>query len=55
MSGGLPIHELIQEGNLGLFRAVDEFPQTHLRDFAVFAAACIEEAISTDIAGSADE
>jgi DNA-directed RNA polymerase sigma subunit (sigma70/sigma32) len=41
--------DLIQEGNLGLFRAVDEFPNSNLRDFQAFAVVCIEDAISTAI------
>jgi RNA polymerase primary sigma factor len=50
LSRGLSMLELIQEGNLGLFRAIDEFPKTHLRDFPAFAAVCIEDAISTALA-----
>lgn len=52
VSSGLSMLELIQEGNLGLFRAVNEFPQTHRRDFSAFAATCIEKAISIAIMGS---
>jgi len=48
-SSGLSVLDLIQEGNLGLFRAVDEFPNSNLRDFQAFAVVCIEDAISTAI------
>ncbi len=49
VSRGLSMLELIQEGNLGLFRAINEFPRTHSRDFSAFAASCIEDAISIAI------
>ena len=52
-SRGLSMMELIQEGNLGLFRAIDESPKTHLRDLPAFAAVCIEDAISTALASRA--
>lgn len=47
---GLSMVDLIQEGNLGLFRAIREFPESHLNDFSPYAVSCIEEAISTAIA-----
>ncbi len=45
-SSGLSMLDLIQEGNLGLIRAVQHFPETSFDDFSTYAVACIEEAIS---------
>jgi hypothetical protein len=33
-STGLSMLDLIQEGNLGLMRAIDSFPETHLDNFS---------------------
>ena len=44
--------ELIQEGNLGLMRALEKFPETHLEDFSAYATSCIEGFISDAIAKS---
>ena len=52
ISTSLSMLELIQEGNIGLMRAVDEFPKTELRDFSAFAAIRIEMAISIAAASS---
>ena len=51
-SSGLSMLDLIQEGNLGLIRAVQHFPETHLDDFSTYAVVCIEEAISEAIGKS---
>jgi len=45
-SSGLSMLDLIQEGNLGLIRAVQHFPETPFDDFSTYAIDCIEEAIS---------
>jgi len=44
--------ELIQEGNLGLMRALEKFPETHLEDFSAYATSYIEGFISDAIARS---
>ena len=44
-SSGLSMLDLIQEGNLGLMRALKDFPKTHHDDFSRYAAVCIEDAI----------
>jgi DNA-directed RNA polymerase sigma subunit (sigma70/sigma32) len=44
--------DLIQEGNLGLMRAIDSFPETQLDNFSAYAATCIEDAISEAITRS---
>ncbi len=49
-SSHLSMLELIQEGNLGLMRALEEFPETHLCDFSAYASTCIEAFISDAIA-----
>jgi DNA-directed RNA polymerase sigma subunit (sigma70/sigma32) len=51
-SSGLSMLDLIQEGNLGLMRAIDSFPETLLDDFSGYATACIEDAISEAITRS---
>ncbi|HEV2730864.1 MAG TPA: sigma-70 family RNA polymerase sigma factor [Terriglobales bacterium] len=51
-SGRLSILELIQEGNLGLMRALEKFPETHLDDFSAYASSCIEDFISDAVARS---
>ena len=52
ISRGLSMLELIQEGNIGLMRAVDEFPKTEVADFSAFATVCIEKSISDAVASS---
>jgi RNA polymerase primary sigma factor len=51
-SGRLSMLELIQEGNCGLMRALDKFPETHLEDFSPYARSYIEGFISDAIARS---
>jgi RNA polymerase primary sigma factor len=51
-SSGLSTLELIQEGNLGLFRALEKFPGTHVNNFSAFATPHIEGFISDAIARS---
>ena len=51
-SSGIPILDLIQEGNNGLMIALTAFAERPIGDFSVHAAACIEDAISKAIAGS---
>ena len=45
-SGILPMLELIQEGNLGLMKAVESFATRPVGDFRAHAAVCIENAIA---------
>jgi len=49
---GVSMLDLLQEGNLGLIRAVDHFSKNHEGDFSAYAATCIEESISQAIARS---
>jgi DNA-directed RNA polymerase sigma subunit (sigma70/sigma32) len=49
-SSGLSMLDLIQEGNLGLMRALDNFQGNRLDDFSSYAAAYIENSISEAIA-----
>lgn len=49
-SFGLPIIELIQEGNCGLMKAVDTFAEISSGDFTAHASALIEMAIRQAIA-----
>ena len=49
-SGDLSMLDLIQEGNLGLMRAIKEFPKIHRDDFSGYATSCIEDAIRSAIA-----
>ena len=51
-SKGLSTLELIQEGNVGLFRALDNFPGTGVSDFSTFATPYIEGFISDAISRS---
>jgi DNA-directed RNA polymerase sigma subunit (sigma70/sigma32) len=48
--GQAPSHlstlELIQEGNLGLMRALENFPETHLDDFSAYATSYIQRFIA---------
>ncbi len=43
---GLSMLDLIQEGNLGLMRALQNFRESGLDDFSAYASSCIEDAIS---------
>lgn len=49
-SSGLPMIELIQEGNCGLMKAVDTFAKHPAGDFAAHAYALIEAAVQYAIA-----
>jgi DNA-directed RNA polymerase sigma subunit (sigma70/sigma32) len=49
-SSGLSMLDLIQEGNIGLMRALDDFRGNRLDDFSSFAGAYIENSISEAIA-----
>jgi RNA polymerase primary sigma factor len=51
-SSHLSMLELIQEGNLGLMRALDSFPETHFEKFSAYATAYIEGFISDAVARS---
>ncbi|MGA7696517.1 MAG: sigma factor [Candidatus Sulfotelmatobacter sp.] len=48
----IPMLELIQEGNVGLIKAVWSFAEKPSGDFTVHAAACIEDAINRYLAES---
>ncbi|HEX9110704.1 MAG TPA: sigma factor [Terriglobales bacterium] len=43
---GVPMLDLIQEGNIGLMNAVRSFAERPIGDFTAHAAACIEDAIA---------
>jgi RNA polymerase primary sigma factor len=45
-ASGIPMLDLIQEGNLGLMKSVKSFAETPTGDFPTFAATCIEDAIT---------
>jgi RNA polymerase primary sigma factor len=45
-ASGIPILDLIQEGNLGLMNSIGSFVETPTGDFPTFAASCIEDAIT---------
>ena len=45
-ASGIPMLDLIQEGNLGLMNSVRSFAETPTGDFPTFAATCIEDAIT---------
>jgi DNA-directed RNA polymerase sigma subunit (sigma70/sigma32) len=49
-SSGLSMLDLVQEGNLGLMRAIKEFSKSHADDFLGYAESCIEDAIRSAIA-----
>ena len=46
LSAGIPLLELIQEGNIGLMNAVRSFAETPVGDFTAHATACIGDAIA---------
>jgi DNA-directed RNA polymerase sigma subunit (sigma70/sigma32) len=51
-SAGIPMLDLIQEGNIGLLVALNTFAESSTSDFSVHAAVCIEDAILKAIAES---
>ncbi|MGB9104514.1 MAG: sigma factor, partial [Terriglobales bacterium] len=51
-SAGIPMLDLIQEGNLGLLNAVRSFAEKPSGEFSAHAAACIDDAILKFIAES---
>ncbi len=44
-AAGIPMLEIVQEGNVGLMNAVRTFAERPVGDFSAHAAACIEDAI----------
>jgi DNA-directed RNA polymerase sigma subunit (sigma70/sigma32) len=46
IASGIPMLDLIQEGNLGLMKSVRSFAEMPTGDFPTFAASCIEDAIT---------
>jgi DNA-directed RNA polymerase sigma subunit (sigma70/sigma32) len=44
-ASGLPMLDLIQEGNMGLMNAVRRFAETPIGDFTDYAGACVDDAI----------
>lgn len=42
---GFPVLDLIQEGNIGLAKAVRGFTERPIGDFTTYASICIEDAI----------
>ncbi len=51
-SSGIPLLELIQDGNIGLFKAVKAFAKKPSGLFAAYASACVEHAISQTVSKS---
>jgi DNA-directed RNA polymerase sigma subunit (sigma70/sigma32) len=51
-ASGVPVLELIQEGNLGLMNAVRSFAERQSGDFTSYAATCIEDAITRTLVKS---
>ena len=49
---GVPMLELIQEGNIGLMNAVRSFAERPIGDFTTYAATCIEDAITSTLGKS---
>jgi DNA-directed RNA polymerase sigma subunit (sigma70/sigma32) len=47
---GVPMLELIEQGNLGLMNAVGSFAEKQMGDFTQYAAVCIEDAIKKALA-----
>ena len=45
-ASGVPVLELIQQGNIGLLQAVRSFAERPVGDFTDHASRCIEDAIS---------
>jgi RNA polymerase primary sigma factor len=45
-ASGVPMLDLIQEGNIGLMNAVRSFAERPTGDFTAHAAACIEDSIT---------
>jgi RNA polymerase sigma factor (sigma-70 family) len=45
-ASGVPMLDLIQEGNIGLMKAVRSFAERPVGDFTAHAAACIEDTIT---------
>lgn len=45
-SSGLSMLDLIQEGNLGLMRALERYSGSDLDDFSAYATSCIDRFIS---------
>jgi DNA-directed RNA polymerase sigma subunit (sigma70/sigma32) len=48
---GLSLRELLEAGNVGLVRAVNDFDWRRSRDFPGHATAAIHDAITTAISG----
>lgn len=48
---GLSLHELLEAGNVGLVRAVNDFDWRRSRDFPSHATAAIRDAITAAISG----
>jgi RNA polymerase primary sigma factor len=46
-TSGVPMLDLIQEGNLGLMNAIRNFAEKPIGDFTDYAAPCIDDAIKT--------
>lgn len=46
VASGVPMLDLIQEGNIGLMNAVRSFAENPIGDFSARAATCIEDAIT---------
>ncbi len=45
-AAGVPMRDLIEQGNIGLMKAVRIFAEKPIGDFSAHAAACIEDAIA---------
>jgi RNA polymerase primary sigma factor len=45
-ASGIPLLDLVLEGNLGLMKSIRSFAETPTGDFPTFAATCIEDAIT---------
>ena len=45
-ASGVPMLDLIQEGNIGLMNAVRSFAERPIGNFTAYAAACIEDSIT---------
>jgi DNA-directed RNA polymerase sigma subunit (sigma70/sigma32) len=51
-SSGVPMLELLQEGNIGLMKAIDSYAGQPSGEFSAFAAASIENAIRERVSQS---